>query len=307
MAIGAFSELTGLSIDALRHYHEIGILEPAEIDAATGYRRYDVGQVRRARRIRDLRSVDLPLDLVEAVLVATDAAAVLAVLVEHRRTLDRRARDARALVGAIDHLIERERTVPATSEDLRAELLSMLQAQQATSQALFDETRHLRPDRYLFEIEASQRPAGYADAARQSHEHALRLAAIVTAHGWPDAALVGEDGAAAAWAIAQHADVDNELCTSWLPLLRESVASGGALPLHYAALADRVLLRDGRPQRFGTVLEAVGDTWHPRPPVETPAELDDRRAELGLEPVAAYIAALPSPDAWYETEAPQHA
>jgi hypothetical protein len=226
---------------------------------------------------------------------------------DHRRTLAGRARDANALVGTIDHLIEKETTLSTTSEALRAELLAMFRDQQTTSQALFNETRHLRPDRYLFELDPSERPAGYAEAARQSHDHALRLDAIVKAHGWPSTTLVGEDGAAAAWAIAQHADHDNALCEAWLPQLREAVAAGEAIPFHYAALADRVLIRAGRPQRFGTVLEAADTTWRPRSPIESIDDLESRRAGIGLEPLATYVAGLPSPEAWYETEATQNA
>jgi len=43
--IGAFSVLTGLSIPALRHYDEVGLLRPTSVDVNTSYRRYDLAQV----------------------------------------------------------------------------------------------------------------------------------------------------------------------------------------------------------------------------------------------------------------------
>jgi MerR family regulatory protein len=40
MTIGRFARLTGLSIGTLRHYDEVGLLTPAAVDHASGYRRY---------------------------------------------------------------------------------------------------------------------------------------------------------------------------------------------------------------------------------------------------------------------------
>lgn len=65
LSIGEFSGLTGLSVKALRHYDEKGVLVPAEVDAQTGYRRYGEEQVREGVIIRALRDADVPLpDLV---------------------------------------------------------------------------------------------------------------------------------------------------------------------------------------------------------------------------------------------------
>lgn len=48
-SVGRFAQLSGLSIHALRHYDDVGLLEPAVVDADTGYRRYRRGQIPRAR------------------------------------------------------------------------------------------------------------------------------------------------------------------------------------------------------------------------------------------------------------------
>ena len=44
--IGDFARATHLSVKALRHYHEEGLLAPAEVDPDSGYRRYDLAQIR---------------------------------------------------------------------------------------------------------------------------------------------------------------------------------------------------------------------------------------------------------------------
>ena len=49
LTIGEFSRMTHLSVKALRHYHDVGILEPAAIDPYSGYRSYAADQVRPPR------------------------------------------------------------------------------------------------------------------------------------------------------------------------------------------------------------------------------------------------------------------
>jgi DNA-binding transcriptional MerR regulator len=61
VTIGEFSTMTRLSRKALRHYHDLGLLEPAEVDPATGYRYYDTAQVEVARLIRRFRDLDMPV------------------------------------------------------------------------------------------------------------------------------------------------------------------------------------------------------------------------------------------------------
>src|SRR5271163_993836 len=72
LAIGDFSRATHLSIKTLRHYHQTGLLEPAEVDRATKYRRYSVDQIPTAQVIRRFRDLDMPLDEIHAVLTAPD-------------------------------------------------------------------------------------------------------------------------------------------------------------------------------------------------------------------------------------------
>jgi DNA-binding transcriptional MerR regulator len=65
--IGAFAVSTGLSIAALRHYDDIGLLKPATVDPDTGYRRYAPDQLDQARLICGLRTVDPPIDQIRAI------------------------------------------------------------------------------------------------------------------------------------------------------------------------------------------------------------------------------------------------
>jgi DNA-binding transcriptional MerR regulator len=67
LAIGDFSRMTHLSVKALRHYHDVGLLEPAEVDPASGYRFYEPSQVPIAQVIRRLRDLGMPLDDIKEV------------------------------------------------------------------------------------------------------------------------------------------------------------------------------------------------------------------------------------------------
>jgi DNA-binding transcriptional MerR regulator len=77
LTIGEFGRRTGLSVKALRLYDVSGLLPPAEVDPSSGYRRYTIEQVERARRISLLRQLDMPLAIVAEVLAGTDTEAAI--------------------------------------------------------------------------------------------------------------------------------------------------------------------------------------------------------------------------------------
>jgi DNA-binding transcriptional MerR regulator len=106
--IGRFSRLCRLTIPALRHYDELGLLRPAAVDADTGYRYYSHAQAWDAERIRVLRSVEMPLDEIRAVLCERDPVAVRARLEQHRHDLETRIAGYRDALAHLDHLIAEE-------------------------------------------------------------------------------------------------------------------------------------------------------------------------------------------------------
>jgi DNA-binding transcriptional MerR regulator len=72
LSIGDFSRATHMTVKTLRHYHQIGLLEPAEVDPYTGYRRYATDQIPAAQVIRRFRDLGMPLEEIQAVLSAPD-------------------------------------------------------------------------------------------------------------------------------------------------------------------------------------------------------------------------------------------
>ena len=72
LSIGDFSRATHLTVKTLRHYHDVGLLEPADIDPATGYRRYSTAQIPAAQVIRRFRELGMPLEEIRTVMAAPD-------------------------------------------------------------------------------------------------------------------------------------------------------------------------------------------------------------------------------------------
>ncbi len=68
LSIGEFSKICSVTTKTLRYYDEIGLLKPAFISAETGYRYYDVSQLKVLLTINRLKEYELPLGDIFAVL-----------------------------------------------------------------------------------------------------------------------------------------------------------------------------------------------------------------------------------------------
>jgi DNA-binding transcriptional MerR regulator/effector-binding domain-containing protein len=116
LSIGSFSRISGLTVKALRHYDEIGLLEPARVDESTGYRYYGLEQARAAEAIRRLRSLELPLDEIRGLLGA-DEAVLRERLAVHRARLEGRAVETKRILDELDRIIDgREKLVPDSTQ-----------------------------------------------------------------------------------------------------------------------------------------------------------------------------------------------
>jgi DNA-binding transcriptional MerR regulator/effector-binding domain-containing protein len=105
LTIGDFSRMTHLSVKALRHYHDVGVLEPAAVDPFTGYRSYDTSQVGSAQVIRRLRDLGMPLDSIAAVLAAPDLEARNREIAAHLTRMERQLEQTQASVAALRALL----------------------------------------------------------------------------------------------------------------------------------------------------------------------------------------------------------
>ena len=112
LTVGDFARITHLSVKTLRHYHDVGLLEPATVNPDTGYRYYSPGQVPAAQVIRRLRALEMPVGQVKAVLSAPDAAARNELIAAHLGRLEDELAQTRAAVAGYFDDIVRFKTAP---------------------------------------------------------------------------------------------------------------------------------------------------------------------------------------------------
>ena len=112
LSIGDFSRATHLSVKMLRHYHEIGLLEPVDVDADTGYRRYATQQIVTAQIIRRFRDLDMPLDEIQAVLDAADIESRNQVITNHLARLESNLARTQGAVTSLRDLLDHPQPSP---------------------------------------------------------------------------------------------------------------------------------------------------------------------------------------------------
>ena len=130
-------------------------------------------------------------------------------------------------------------------------------------------------------------PEDICQGERVDAENTARMKEIIAQHGWPGRSLVGEEGATDAFLLVQHADHDTAFQKACLELLRVAVAIGEAPPYHLAFLTDRIRLAEKRPQVYGTQMVLV-DGQYRFAEIESPEQVNARRAQVGLNPLADY-------------------
>lgn len=128
-----------------------------------------------------------------------------------------------------------------------------------------------------------------ADVAQHQHKDRQRLAqfrALIKQHDWPSRSMVCADGLQAAFVLVQHADTQPDFQLALLPEIQAAHAAGELPAEALALLTDRVLKNTGQPQRYGTQV-IIGAGQIKVYTLEDPEQVDQRRASLGLPPLAA--------------------
>lgn len=119
MTIGRFARLTGLSVGTLRHYDEVGLLPPASVDPASGYRRYRRDQAGRARQIVMLRWDGLPIEEIRQIIDDQTGDVAHGVLTRHRHRLERQRDLLTAQIRDADRCLEEGLNMPALQAGCR--------------------------------------------------------------------------------------------------------------------------------------------------------------------------------------------
>jgi len=106
LPIGDFARATQLSIKTLRHYHHVGLLEPADVDPFTGRRRYTTEQIPAAQVIRRFRELDMPIEDIRGVLAAPDIAARNELIAAHLGRLQDTLAQTQHAVASLRDLLD---------------------------------------------------------------------------------------------------------------------------------------------------------------------------------------------------------
>lgn len=173
-------------------------------------------------------------------------------------------RTLRARVDALNRSLK--------APDLRRRLLEMVEEDQRARDAWAAAKR---------EESAWQALASKVAAVDAKNTAALRAA--IANWDWPAKGIVGEDGAHAAWLLAQHADRDLPLQKEVLAKMKPLVRRGRVSAADYAYLYDRVAVAEHRRQRYGTQFDGTEPL-----PIEDPEHVDARRRAVGLSTLSDY-------------------
>jgi len=186
-------------------------------------------------------------------------------------------------------------SVPQNAE-LRTDLLQRVKKDQEARNALIQWTKE-----HGHKIDGAVKQADFTDdqkaefallqaATKIDEDNTAWLKQLVDAGGWPTTTLVGKDGAHAAWLLVQHADHNPRFQRQCLDLMAV-LPKGEVSQTDIAYLTDRVLLKEGKKQLYGTQFTSEDGKWKPQP-LEDEANVDARRAEAGLPSLAEYAKQL---------------
>ena len=159
-------------------------------------------------------------------------------------------------------------------KDLCADLLSIRDRDQI---ARYDALNH-PDDKNLEEV-----------IRKVDKENLERIDAIIQKHGWPGTSLVGEKGSGSAWTVIQHADLATQ--KAYLPVMVKAADAGELSWALLATTIDRIQVREGKPQTYGTQFHQVNGELVPER-IEDETHVDERRKKVGLQPLAEYAALM---------------
>lgn len=126
-SIGEFSRITGISIKALRFYHEQGLLIPAAVDDQSGYRYYSENQLERARVIQQLKDWQLPLaEIGEILSRCTSDEDILGTLEQQLQRIQNQIQQQRAIAKNLKQFIAEERAASELSTKTQFEITEQL-------------------------------------------------------------------------------------------------------------------------------------------------------------------------------------
>jgi hypothetical protein len=137
-------------------------------------------------------------------------------------------------------------------------------------------------------LNSIERKALWDNIREKDSLNQVKVKAIFERYGWPPLAMIGKQGSYTLFLVIQHSDLKTQ--ETYLPLMRKAVQDGKAQGKYLALLEDRVALRQGKKQIYGSQIGTDAKTGRDYiRPLEDPDHVDERRFAVGLESYADYL------------------
>jgi len=114
----------------------------------------------------------------------------------------------------------------------------------------------------------------------------VQVESLIARYGWMGRSFVGDKANSALFLVIQHADLETQL--KYVDLLQHSVEAGESKASNLALMQDRILMRQGKNQLYGSqvVYSKTGEQMFY--PIEDEKNVNIRRAKMGLQPLEEY-------------------
>ncbi len=140
-----------------------------------------------------------------------------------------------------------------------------------------------------FGAESDEMRAFYVVMSKMDSINQMEAFKIIDQYGWLGISQVGDKANMAQWLILQHAPLDSQ--EKYMPQLKESVLKKESLGSHLAMLEDRVLMRNGKKQIYGSQVQGNPITGvYCLYPIQDTVLVHKKREEIGLNPLSEYLA-----------------
>jgi len=120
------------------------------------------------------------------------------------------------------------------------------------------------------------------------HENYSNMEKLIREYGWPKYAMVGELAADAPLLVINHHESDS-IRKMYLPIIKQNCFDKEGSCMEYAKIQDRILVNADELQIYGMQFRYNAIRELEPFPIKDPEYVDQRRKEIGLEPLKEYL------------------
>lgn len=115
----------------------------------------------------------------------------------------------------------------------------------------------------------------------------IKVCQIIDKYGWLSVSEVGQNENEVLFLVIQHSNLKTQ--EKYLPIMRQAVKDGKARASSLALLEDRILMRNGKKQLYGSQIQTNDKGEYSIYPIEDESHVNRRRSEMGLGPLEDYL------------------